>query len=284
MSSEASRKSTRGVIPRVASSLRTHSRSPVKPRDRTSITTANCVMREPAASPSSTILAISSGGRLSATYQPMSSSTLAAVPRPAPDSPVTRTTSMPPAVSSATGSSTPSRNSSVIRDPPPASRCMSSPTPSSRCCAPIMVDDRFGRARFGWHTQRLQYCLRRGHADSRHRGDLLDAGLLQPGQRAEVGDQRLAAVLPETAYRVERRRRHPLRPLAAVVRDRESVRFVAYPLQQVKAFAVARQNYGIECFSFLRGYPHLLQPLGQPDHRDVGHAEFVEHRRRGVDL
>jgi len=64
-----------------------------------------------------------------------------------------------------------------------------------------MVDDRFGRARFGWHTQRLQYCLRRGHADSRHRGDLLDAGLLQPGQRAEVGDQRLTTVLPQTADR-----------------------------------------------------------------------------------
>src|ERR1700692_4518541 len=55
--------------------------------------------RDPAARPKSTILVISWGGRLSATYQPRSSSTLAAVPRPAPDKPVTRTTSMPAAAS-----------------------------------------------------------------------------------------------------------------------------------------------------------------------------------------
>ena len=95
MSSDASRNNTRGVMLRVAKSLRTQSRSPVNPRERTSITTASWVIREPAARPSSTIRAINSGGRLSATYQPRSSSTFAAVPRPAPDRPVTRTTSMP---------------------------------------------------------------------------------------------------------------------------------------------------------------------------------------------
>ncbi len=95
MSSDASRNNTRGVMSRVAKSLRTQSKSPVKPLDLTSITTASWVIREPAAKPRSTMRAMSSGGRLSATYQPRSSSTLAAVPRPAPDSPVTRTTSMP---------------------------------------------------------------------------------------------------------------------------------------------------------------------------------------------
>ena len=86
---------TRGVMSRVASSVRTQSKSPVNPRERTSITTANCVIRDPAASPRSTIRVISWGGRLSATYQPRSSSTLAAVLRPAPDRPVTNTTSVP---------------------------------------------------------------------------------------------------------------------------------------------------------------------------------------------
>ena len=47
------------------------------------------------AGPRSTIVAISSGGRLSTTNQPRSSSTLAAVLRPAPDSPLTSATSMP---------------------------------------------------------------------------------------------------------------------------------------------------------------------------------------------
>ena len=142
MSSEASRNSTRGVMLRVARSLRTQSRSPVKPRERTSITTASWVMREPAARPSSTIRAISSGGRLSATYQPRSSSTLAAVPRPAPDSPVTSTTSMPD-----------SPRPPVCRRHPAILRAC--PDLSSRCSALIIADNRlralriFGRGRRG---------------------------------------------------------------------------------------------------------------------------------------
>ena len=51
--------STRGVMSRVARSLRTQSRSPVNPRERTSITMASCVIRDPASSPRSTIRVIS---------------------------------------------------------------------------------------------------------------------------------------------------------------------------------------------------------------------------------
>lgn len=32
------------------------------------------------------------------------------------------------------------------------------------------------------------------------------------------------------------------------------------------------------------GHPHLFEPLGQPDHRDVGDAEPFEHRAGRVDL
>ena len=52
-------KTTRGVMLRVARSVRTQSRSPVKPLDLTSMTTASWVMREPAANPNSTIRVIS---------------------------------------------------------------------------------------------------------------------------------------------------------------------------------------------------------------------------------
>ena len=124
------------------------------------------------------------------------------------------------------------------------------PRRSSRCALVrhpdalrlIIADHRVGRCRIGRYTERLQHGLGSCHADTRHRGDLLDGGLLQPGQRTEVRDQRLAPVLPQPGHRVQRRRRHPLGPLAAVVGDREPVCFVAHPLQQIQPFAVARHD------------------------------------------
>src|ERR1041384_7299913 len=70
-------------------------RSSVNARLRTSITTATFVTAPCAFAPSSTIVEISSGGRLSTTNQPRSSRHLAAVLRPAPDRPVTTATSIP---------------------------------------------------------------------------------------------------------------------------------------------------------------------------------------------
>src|ERR1041384_3627764 len=75
-------------------------RSSVNARLRTSITTATFVTAPCAFAPSSTIVEISSGGRLSTTNQPRSSRHLAAVLRPAPDRPVTTATSTPCAWSS----------------------------------------------------------------------------------------------------------------------------------------------------------------------------------------
>ncbi len=86
----------RGVMAMRGQLKRTGIRPAGESARRTSITTASWVIRDPAASPKSTMWVISWGGRLSATYlQPRSSSTLAAVPRPAPDSLVTKTTSIP---------------------------------------------------------------------------------------------------------------------------------------------------------------------------------------------
>ena len=58
------------------------------------------------------------------------------------------------------------------------------------------------------------------------------------------------------------------------------MRFIADALQQIQALAVACQDQRIR---FGR-YPDFLQPFSQSDHRDVGDAEFVEHRARGIDL
>jgi hypothetical protein len=68
-------------------------RSDENARDRTSATTAILGTAPCARELRSTIVASSDGGRLSTTNQPRSSRHLAAVERPAPDSPVTTTTS-----------------------------------------------------------------------------------------------------------------------------------------------------------------------------------------------
>ena len=59
--------------------------------------------------------------------------------------------------------------------------------------------------------------------------------------------------------------RHRLRPALPVVGDREPVRLVADPLQQVEPLAGARQDHRV----VVAGQPDLLQPLGQPAHGDV---------------
>src|ERR1700757_3197364 len=246
MSSDASMNTTRGVMLRVASSVRTESKSPVNPRDRTSITTASWVIRDPAASPKSTIRVINWGGRLSATYQPRSSSTLAAVPRPAPDNPVTRTTSMP----SAGSIGRPSAKSPAIR-----------------------VSGLLG-------SQRLEDGRGGGHADTRNCGDLVDGGLLEAGYRSEMGYQRLAAMLSQSWHRIQRRGGHSLGSLAAMVGDGEAMRLVTDPLQQVEPLAVARHDDRIR----LGRDPYLFQPLGQADHRDVADTQFFERGAGGVDL
>lgn len=64
---------------------------PAKSRDRTSVTIAKRSIGESGENESSTMRMISSGGRLSATYHPISSRTFAADCRPPPDMPVMRT-------------------------------------------------------------------------------------------------------------------------------------------------------------------------------------------------
>ena len=65
-----------------------------------------------------------------------------------------------------------------------------------------------------------------------------------------------------------------------MVGDGEAVRLVADALQQVEALAGARQDDRV----VLTGQPDLLQPLGQPDQRDVVHAELVQRGLGGRDL
>src|SRR5579862_5844511 len=100
VSSDASRNTMRAAAPRAASSLTADFRSVLNARLRKSMTAAIRDTAPLVLTARSTMVGSRVGGRLSTTYQPRSSSALAAVDRPAPDSPVMITMSvLPSAVS-----------------------------------------------------------------------------------------------------------------------------------------------------------------------------------------
>ena len=132
----------------------------------------------------------------------------------------------------------------------------------------------------GLRTERGKHSRRSRGPDTGYRSDLLDAGLPDPGHRTEVGDQCFASGLAQSGHRIECRFRHALRALTPMVGNREAVRFIANPLQQVKPLTVTGQDHRVG----LCRHPHLLQSLRESDHRDVGDTEFMQHSRRGVDL
>ncbi len=87
-------------------------------------------------------------------------------------------------------------------------------------------------------------------------------------RRAEAGDV------------VERRGRHALAALPAVLGDREAVRLVADALEQVQALGGTLEDDGV----LLPRQPDLLEPLGEAAQRDVVDAEVGQGARRGGDL
>src|SRR5262245_53127757 len=158
-------------------------RSSVNARLRTSITTATLVTAPRACAPSSTMVEISSGGRLSTTNQPRSSRHLAAVLRPAPDSPVT------------TATSTPEDGTVVVGG-------------SASCCSSLMMITSLDVR--GARHQRLVHRLRGLRADARGAAYLLDTRLTQSLQRAEMLQQGGLAGLPEPGDAVQHGRGQPL--------------------------------------------------------------------------
>jgi len=102
--------------------------------------------------------------------------------------------------------------------------------------------------------------------------DLLHCGSPQPLQRAEPLEEALATHLAQAGHVVEEALDHALGPPGAVVGDREAVRLVTDPLQQVEALAGARQDDRV----LLRGQPHLLEPLREAGHGGTASLPFGE--------
>src|SRR5579875_3638769 len=238
-SSEASRNTTRTVMPRaVSSAIADFSWAPaaVAPnaRLRRSTTAANFDTAPLVLAARPAMVGSRPGGRFSTTNQPRSSSDRAAVDRPEPASPVITT----------------------------MSGCWS---------AFVIVVPRLERGRDAGGEPR---------ADARHRRDLLGAGRAQLAHRAEALEQRGAPCRAEPRHGVEHARGGRLAALVPVVADREPVRLVADPLQQVQALAAARHDHRV----LLAGQPYLLQALGQAADGHVVDAELGEGPRRGGGL
>src|SRR5690625_3186394 len=232
MSSPASRNRTRRATPwwRYSSTAAARSVRCV-PRPRMSVTIAT-FGRAPSARPTSSSRAgIIWAGRLSTTNQSRSSRTRAAVDLPAPDIPVTRTTSgwCPRAVVSAAILCRTFLQSCVNR---------------SRQCRADAVD--------------LLQLLDGGLPDARHRPEGLQQGPAPGG--AQAGD------------RIEGGRLRRCGTLPAMVGDRDAVRLVADPLQQIQPLGAAGEDRRV----VVARQPDLLESLRQPRDRDVREPEIVE--------
>ena len=106
--------------------------------------------------------------------------------------------------------------------------------------SPVAVLTRDSLAGLGGRRDRILDRGRGARPDAGHQRDLVDGGGAQLLQRAEVLEQRLAAHLAQPGHVVEQALDHRLRAPGAVVGDREPVRLVADPLQEVEALAGPR--------------------------------------------
>jgi hypothetical protein len=101
--------------------------------------------------------------------------------------------------------------------------------------------------------------------------DLSRLGGTQSGDGPEVLQQHLDARGAEP-WNFGEHRGDVVAPLPALVRDRESVRFVAQALQQVQRLARTRQDHR----EVVAGEPHLFEPLGDAAHGDLGVTGITE--------
>ena len=172
------------------------------------------------------------GGRLSTTYQPRSSSVLAAVDRPAPDMPVTTTS--PSLV--ADGSTSPGSVAETIIP----------------CSASEAVElDRGDFPGCGVDSFALRQSLQRLFdtegglgAEARDGGDLLNRGGAKFLQRTEVVEQQLSADLAQAGHLIQDRLDHRLTAPFAVMGDGETVSLVAQSLEKIKSSLVRGRMTG----------------------------------------
>ena len=98
--------------------------------------------------------------------------------------------------------------------------------------------------------------------------------------RAEVLQQRAPPHRADALERVEERLARPRRAALAVEVEREAVRLVPDPLQQLQARAVRVEQDRVGA----AGHEDLLDPLGERDHRHARQVVRLHRRQRGREL
>ena len=116
--------------------------------------------------------------------------------------------------------------------------------------------------------------------DARHGFELLGGGGEDRVRGAEVREQRPLARRADARQLVEDRGGHRVIAPLAVVGDREPVRFVAQPLQQLQLGRVVRER---ERRRAARD-EHLLDPLGERDDEHAALAEALQRPQPGGEL
>ena len=110
--------------------------------------------------------------------------------------------------------------------------------------------------------------------------ELLLGRLEHPLGRAEVLEQRAAPGRADTFDLVEHRLARRRVAALPVERDREAVRLVADPLQQLQPGRVIRQQDRLRP----AGNEDLLDPLGERDHRHPRQVELAHRGQRRREL
>ena len=89
------------------------------------------------------------------------------------------------------------------------------------------------------------------------RCDLIDGGCLEPLQRPELLENCLASNIPQSRHFVEQTLDHALSTLLSLISNRETVCFIADPLQQIEALGRTWKDHGV----WITGEPDFLESL-----------------------
>ena len=121
--------------------------------------------------------------------------------------------------------------------------------------------------------------------DARHLRKIVERGALDGFQRAEMMQQRAFARRADAGNFLQARFADVLLPARAVRADGEAVRLVAQPLNEIEQ-RIARRQLHRRLSGQIEGLVAgvAVRPLGDADHRHVGHAERGQGLARGIEL
>ena len=105
--------------------------------------------------------------------------------------------------------------------------------------------------------KRVEDCLGNRRPNAGDGCDLIDGCCLEPLQRPELLENCLASDVPKPRDFIEQTLDHSLSTLLSLISNRETVCFIADPLQQIEALGRTWKDHGVS----ITGEPDFLEPL-----------------------